>query len=85
MKPRRLAPALSNASGYRLKNLMKQAEDAVEDFRAQAVSMLFGLFAIIAVLIFVGSVVASLTLRRDKRPGDHHAARNPLDRVDLRA
>jgi hypothetical protein len=28
----------------------------------------------IVVLIFLGAVVASLTLRRDKRPGHHHTA-----------
>jgi hypothetical protein len=74
MEPRRPAPALFDASGDRFKNLMKRAEDAAEDFRAQAVSLLFGLFAMIAVLIFVGSVIASLTLRRDKRRVHHHAA-----------
>jgi len=74
MEPRRPAPALFDASGDRFKNLMKRAEDAAEDFRAQAVSLLFGLFAMIAVLIFVGSVIASLTLRRDKRRFHHHAA-----------
>jgi hypothetical protein len=74
LKPRRSAPALSDASGDRFKNLIKRAEDAAEDFGAHALSWLFRLFAMIVVLIFVGAVVASLALRRDKRPGHHHPA-----------
>ena len=74
IEPRRRPPALSDASGDRFKKLMKRAEDAVEDFRAHALSFLFGLFATIVVVAFIGAVIASLTLRRDKRPGRHHAA-----------
>ena len=74
MKPRRPAQALFDASGDRFKNLIKRAEDAAEDFGAHALSWLFRLLAMIVVLIFVGAVVASLALRRDKRPDHHHPA-----------
>jgi hypothetical protein len=70
LKPRRSAPALSDASGDRFKNLIKRAEHAAEDFGARALSLLFRLLAMIVVLIFV----ASLAPRRDKRPGHHHPA-----------
>jgi hypothetical protein len=70
MQPRRPAPALSDASGDRFRNLIKWAEHAAEDFGAHALSWLFRLLAMIVVLIFV----ASLAPRRDKRPGHHHPA-----------
>jgi hypothetical protein len=54
--------------------VFKAGVDAAEHSGAHAAYLLFGLFAMMAGLSFIGSVGASLTLRRNKRPGHHHVA-----------
>jgi hypothetical protein len=48
--------------------------DAAEHSGSHAAYLLFGPFAMMAGLSFIGSVAASLPLRRNKRPGHHHVA-----------